>query len=488
MTETQDKPVVQTVEFKAQPGPQSAFQSTPADIAVYGGARGGGKTFALDLEPMRHVHMRRFRSVLFRRTFPQIYQEGGPWDTAERIYPYAGATSSGSTWRFPSGAQVSFHHLANDDDWKNWLGAQIPLIMFDQLETFTERQFFAMIACNRDPHGEVRPYIRASANPDPDSWLAKFVAWWLDPATGYPIPERAGVIRWFIRSGDVVRWASKKSDLDRYRVQGPDGKVIDAAKSVTFIPAFVHDNAELMRNDPTYLASLMSQPLVEQERWVKGNWKIKPSAGTVYNRAWFKDKVIEALPAEANVLCRFTDLAHSAEPEEGSGKDPDWTAQVKGARFGNKFFVVHAVRWRKSSLETEQCVKASAQADGWQVKQAMEQEPAAGKSLCAYYQREVLAGFHFVAVPSVKAKIIRAGPLSSALQAGNVFLVRGEWNEWFVDMLEAFRGDEEKNDVPDAAAGCYNELFQGASDSAGSVGDRDPDRTNFGRVNRRGIF
>jgi hypothetical protein len=73
----------------------------------------------------------------------------------------------------------------------DWQGAQIPLICFDELTHFRAHQFFYMVSRNRSTCG-VRPYIRATCNPDADSWVANFLAWWIDPETGFPIPERAG--------------------------------------------------------------------------------------------------------------------------------------------------------------------------------------------------------------------------------------------------------------------------------------------------------
>ena len=49
------------------------------------------------------------------------------------------------------------------------------------------------------------PYIRATCNPDADSWVADLLQWWIDQDTGFPIPERAGKVRWFIRSGDELK-------------------------------------------------------------------------------------------------------------------------------------------------------------------------------------------------------------------------------------------------------------------------------------------
>src|SRR3954466_6097351 len=88
-----------------QSGPQEAFLATPADIAIYGGAAGGGKSFALLLEPLRHVGNKSFGGVIFRRTSPQITNEGALWDEAGELYPLVGGAArvGGLEYRFPLG-------------------------------------------------------------------------------------------------------------------------------------------------------------------------------------------------------------------------------------------------------------------------------------------------------------------------------------------------------------------------------------------------
>ena len=80
------------------------------------------------------------------------------------------------------------------------------MIGFDELTHFTAHQFFYMVSRNRSTCG-VRPYIRATCNPYADSWVADFLAWWIDQETGLPIPERAGVLRYYIRVAEKIEWA-----------------------------------------------------------------------------------------------------------------------------------------------------------------------------------------------------------------------------------------------------------------------------------------
>jgi hypothetical protein len=80
------------VEVRPQPGPQEQFLRTNADIAIYGGAAGGGKTWALLLEGMRHRAVPDYTAVLFRRTYPQVMAPGGMWDEAAKLYSLLGAS------------------------------------------------------------------------------------------------------------------------------------------------------------------------------------------------------------------------------------------------------------------------------------------------------------------------------------------------------------------------------------------------------------
>jgi hypothetical protein len=90
-----------------------------------------------------------------------------------------------------------------------------------------------MLSRNRSVCG-VKPYIRATCNPDADSWVAKFIEWWIDPDTGYPIKERSGKKRWMIRRDEALHWADKKTELfERFNLQTEQEQ--QEPKSVTFI-------------------------------------------------------------------------------------------------------------------------------------------------------------------------------------------------------------------------------------------------------------
>ena len=145
-----------TATISGQPGPQTDFLRSSADICVYGGAAGGGKTVGLILEPLRHAtRVTNFTAVFFRRTTPQITNPGGLWDESQEFYPRVGGTPHVGMreWRWPRGGKIKFSHLQFDSTVYDWQGAQITLICFDELTHFTAHQFFYMVSRNRSTCG-----------------------------------------------------------------------------------------------------------------------------------------------------------------------------------------------------------------------------------------------------------------------------------------------------------------------------------------------
>lgn len=300
--------------LRPQPGPQEKFLSTPADIAIYGGAAGGGKTFAELLEPCRHLGNPNFGAVIFRRTTPEITNQGGLWDESFNIYPLLGGTPSVGNlrWTFPSGARVEFDHLQHETDKKKYQGSQIPCIEFDEVTHFTETQFWYLLSRNRSTCG-VRPYMRATCNPDAASWVAKLIAWWIDQRTGYPIPERSGVVRWFVRASGAILWGDTKEECCKAAIAMgvPAEKV--KPKSFTFIAAKLEDNPALIEKDPDYEANLLAQSTVEQERLLSGNWKIADTEGSEWPAEYFEEIWAEWWPDAFELSCVVCDPSKGKE-------------------------------------------------------------------------------------------------------------------------------------------------------------------------------
>jgi len=440
-----------------QPGPQEQFLSTPADIAVYGGAAGGGKTFGLLLEPIRHVDNSGFGAVIFRREATQITNEGGLFDTSFLVYPLIDGIpkmSPSRSWEFPSGATVTFSHLHNENDILNWQGAQIPLIGYDELTHFTERQFWYMLSRNRSTCN-VKPYIRATCNPDADSWVADLVSWYIHPTTGLPIPERSGLIRWFIRFDEHLEWANSRQELlNRYPRSLP--------KSFTFIPATLDDNVILTESDPEYRANLEMLNRVERERLLRGNWRIKPTIGSYFPAT--SVGIISAVPTDVKVWVRRWDLA-ATEPSE-TNPSPDATASVlMGRRSNGRICIADGINIRKNANIVREIIANVAtqdKANYSRVTTVLPQDPGqAGKEQVASLIA-MLAGYKVKGTRETGPKETRAEPLSAQWQAGNVDLVEGVWNKDYLREMSSFP-EADHDDYVDASSGAYLECVSGVS-------------------------
>jgi predicted phage terminase large subunit-like protein len=298
--------------------------------------------------------------------------------------------------------------------------------------------------------------MRATCNPDADSWVAKFIEWWIDQDTGYPIPERSGVIRWMMRRDEVITWADTKEELwERFDLKTKEER--DEPKSVTFIMSSVYDNQELLKIDPGYLANLKALSLIQRERLLKGNWKIRAAAGLYFKRTQVGD-ILSIMPQDVVQWVRCWDLAATEKTEKG---DPAYTAGVLiGKRKNGRYIVADVINKQMSASDVRKTIKLTAQSDRAAYKRVrirLPQDPGqAGKEQAQSYIK-FLSGFDVTAVLESGSKESRAEPMAAQWQAGNFDIMYGEWNEAFLTQLENFP-DGKFKDMVDAAANGFAEI------------------------------
>lgn len=458
-----------------QKGPQEMFLATSADICVYGGAAGGGKTFGLLLEPLRHKNNKDFNAVIFRRDYTQVTAPGGLWDSSRKVYSHVKGSYPLKTpklhWNFSSGASVNFAHLGSDDDCEGWQGSQITMIGFDELTHFSEYQFFYMLSRNRTDSGVI-PYVRATCNPDADSWVAEFIKWWIDQETGYPLQERSGKVRWMVRLNEVIYWFDTREEAVGAAVENgiEEREAVTMPKSVTFIASTLQDNKILMQNDPGYLANLQALALVERERLLKGNWKIKAAAGLMFKRT--KVNMLENLPTDVVVWSRGWDLAATSEDEDG---DPAYTASVlMGKRKNGRYIIADVTNRRCDAAEVRELIKMTCITDRakyGRVTTRLPQDPGqAGKAQAQSFLK-FLSGFIVKILQESGDKVTRAEPLSAqwlgleGMDKGNVDVLIANWNEMYFNQMENFPQSKFK-DMVDASSSAFNEIENGGTYSA----------------------
>lgn len=421
------------------------------------------------LECLRHIDNKDFGAVIFRREAAQITNEGGLWDNALDMYVPIGGIPKGTPklcFTFPSGAKISFAHLHREVDVNSYQGAQICLIAFDELCHFEEKQFFYMLSRNRSTCG-VKPYVRATCNPDSDSWVASFISWWIDQGTGYAIKERSGQLRYFVRLGDQIKWGDSREELmtdpdvssamnelaDKTKNNDPGAFI----KSVTFIASSIYDNKELLSANPQYLGNLKALSTVDRERLLNGNWKIRPAAGLYFKRE--QVKIVKSVPDKIVSITRAWDLAATEISE--ANKDPDRTASALIARMANgQYIVLDVIQQAISASAVRHVVVNTARTDYAQYQCnhiLIPQDPGqAGKEQAGSYTR-MLAAYKIECHPVSGDKIVRAEPFAAQWQSGNVLLLEGLWNNKYLDELEGFP-EALHDDQVDASSDAFNDV------------------------------
>jgi phage uncharacterized protein (putative large terminase), C-terminal domain len=432
-----------------QPGPQEDFLQCSARIVFYGGAAGGGKSYAALLEPLFDIGNPKFEAVLFRRIYKQLAAPGGLIPRSFEIYPQLGAHyhKNDMTWTFPSGAKVRFAHIQYEQDVLDWKGSEIALIEVDETTETSEYQFFYLFSRNRSVSG-VTPRMRGFTNPDPDSWVKVLLAPWVDDT--WPEDDRAesGEVRWFVRKDDVIQWVDKDTPH---------------AISITFFFANLYDNKILMQVNPEYEAGLQALPEHEKRRLLFGDWNARPS-GKKFKREWFAS-YFDKSPLDIEKLLRFWDKAATAKKKKRSRRNgPDYTASVLiGRRKEGAYprYVVLDATWDQLDPGgVEALIKAIAEQDGREVHVRIEQEGgSSGKQDIFNFVTKVLVGYDVEGIPSTGSKELRADTFAAQCKVGNVGMLRAWWNNGYLNFLCAFPDEDVHDDPVDASSGAFNCLY-----------------------------
>lgn len=181
----------------------------------------------------------------------------------------------------------------------------------------------------------------------------------------------------------------------------------------------------------------------------------RPNSGTLFKIACIE--FIDALPqGPIGPVVRAWDLAATMTT---GGNDPDWTVGVKLTRHNSgRYTVLDVLRLRGSPRETEECIATAARVDGRSVTIGLPEDPGqAGKSQISYLSRQ-LAGYHVISSRETGAKMTRAVPVASQIDAGNVTLVRANWNHAFIEELRDFPYGR-KDDQVDALSRAFGMLL-----------------------------
>jgi predicted phage terminase large subunit-like protein len=421
--------------WEANVGPQSRFLACTAYEALYGGAAGGGKTEALVMAPLRWVDTRGFRALILRRTFKELNRDIVP--LMFEHYPTVGGKPhiSDATWRFPSGAVIEYGHVEHESDVHQYQGLEVQYLAFDELTTFTEKQYTYLLSRVRSTN-VVPPRVRAATNPGGEGhdWVMKRWAPWLDRRDGYQgVRAEPGKLLYYRNADDGEMWTARGVDT----------------LSRVFIPARLQDNPHLTANDPDYAARLGGLDPVTRAQLRDGDWLAMPRAGAYYRREWFR--WIDVKPARVVLTCRRWDLA--------STTDGDWTVGARMSLLHDGTVVLEdVVRARLRPDGVEKLVLSTAQLDGKAVHVVLPEDPGqAGKAQVSAFSRQLI-GYVVRSVRETGDKVTRQEPFSAQCEAGNVAMLKAAWNGPVMQSLEAFPTKGIHDDDVDACAGGYTYL------------------------------
>jgi len=230
------------VIFSPNDGPQTEFLAAPQTDVLYGGAAGGGKSYAMIVDPLRYAHREAHRALVLRRSMPELREL---IDKSRELYPKAFPGCKfrevEKIWTFPSGAKVEFGYLERDADVYRYQGQAYSWIGFDEITHLaTEFSWNYLASRLRTTDPEIMPYMRCTANP----------------------------------GGVGASWVRK-----RYVSPSPPNESFLGTDGLTrkFIPARLEDNPYLAK-DGRYEQMLKALPPVQRRQLLEGNWDVTEGA------------------------------------------------------------------------------------------------------------------------------------------------------------------------------------------------------------------
>lgn len=281
--------------IKPQKGFQERFSRSNVDFVVGGSAMGVGKSYAALLMAAEHTSDPNFRMVYLRRNISDVKAGGAGADEANKIYGNIADMKMSESPRltFPSGAFIDFTHMSDQNPDKvlerirGWAYSCVYIDEGTGFEWSTVRLIFSR---NRSA-GKWSGKVRITCNPKKSHWLRQWCDYWIDPITGYPIPERDGVIRYFYIRGDKIEdvvfgdtkeevYKSCKSLIDpivkKMNEGGHNYSYKNLIKSCTFYSGKLSDNQELLKNNPNYMGSVAAMGEKQSAANLLGCWNIDP--------------------------------------------------------------------------------------------------------------------------------------------------------------------------------------------------------------------
>ena len=282
------------IAFKPNDGPQTEFLASPEKEVLYGGAAGGGKSYAMLMDLLRYADNKNHRALLLRRTLAELTEL---IDKSKQIYPKAFPRArfkeSTKTWEFPSGAKALFSYVDKDDDVYRYQGQSFTWIGIDELGHYPTPYVWNYLRSRlRTTDPKIQTYMRASSNPGGAG------GWWVKKMFVDPTPPTNPFWATDIETGKTLTYGSTHEKAHQPLFQRK------------FIPARLTDNPHLTQ-DGEYETMLLSLPEVERKRLLSGDWDV--AEGAAFREFSRELHVIDPVEVPYNwVRVRACDYGYSA--------------------------------------------------------------------------------------------------------------------------------------------------------------------------------
>ncbi len=211
---------------------QKLFLLADTKHIAFGGARGGGKSWAVRTKAkLMALKYKGIKILIVRRTYPELIHNHINQLTGE-LCGIARYNKSEKVFTFGNGSTIHFGYCNNDKDLLQYQGAEYDVIFLDEATQLQEAWIRKLIACLRGVNG---------------------------------FPKR---IYYTCNPGGVSHGYIKRLFIDRKYEDG------EYPEDYTFIQSLVTDNKALMKSQPEYLRQLEALPPKLKEAWLYGNWDI----------------------------------------------------------------------------------------------------------------------------------------------------------------------------------------------------------------------
>ena len=384
------------------PTPKQLSLISNMDLDVlYGGAAGGGKSSGMLMAALQYFNVKGYAALILRKRYKDLSLPGALMPRADSwLTGKAHWNSETHTWTSKEGGTLTFGYIDGPRDHEQYQSAEFQFIGIDEATQIRWQQIRYMFSrLRRLKEVEIPIRFRLSSNPGGKS----------------------------------------HTEIKEHYVR-PEGR-----HGRTYIKAILDDNPYLDADQ--YELSLAELTAVDRARLRWGDWDIV-EGGRVLDRSWFD--IVDDVPRKVVKRLRYWDLA-ATEPYE-KNPDPDFTAgALLSVTEDGSVYIEDATEFKLNPGKVERRIIMTATLDGGDTEVWMEQEPAASGKTVIHMYRKLLMGFTFRGDKVTGKEPTRINPLASYAEGGNVYLVRGSWNQRFLDQAETYP-DGQHDDMLKAVA------------------------------------